>query len=259
MRPMTRQSGSASYLYAVTRPFDPQLVIGIRGVTDRPVRQVPLSGLAAVVSTVDLAEFGEAALRRNLEQLPWLEAVARAHHTVVNALAAGGSVVPFRLATVYLDDSRMRSELNCRREDLGACLDRLDGRTEWSVKVLWQRPSDENRSQESPDDRPGTAFLRRRTAAMAGLEQAQRAVRDQVELLHAALVEASVESRRYPPQPPQLTGETREMLLNGAYLVDGSDAAALSAAVAAHSDPTLHCAVTGPWATYSFAGLEGDS
>lgn len=246
---------TASYVYAVTRDVDPAALGDVRGLGDARLRAVPVAELAAVVGDVDLAEFGEEALRRNLERLDWLEGVARAHHRVVDAVAAARPVVPFRLATVYLDDERVRAGLAERRAELAAALARVEGRTEWGVKcVLVAEPAPD--AADADPERPGTAFLRRRQAERAGRERGREAGFEQAERLHAALAARSVASRRYPPQPAQLSGERREMLLNAAYLVEGADPAALADVVRELGIGPLSCELSGPWAPYSFATLE---
>ena len=47
--------------------------------------------LTAAVGTVGLDEFGEEGLRRNLEDLDWLAATARAHDAVISAIARFGA------------------------------------------------------------------------------------------------------------------------------------------------------------------------
>jgi len=71
------------------------------------VRTVTCSGLTVLVSDVSLAEFGEAALREHLEDLEWLDEVARVHHYVVEAAARLFPLLPVRLATVYSGEAAL--------------------------------------------------------------------------------------------------------------------------------------------------------
>src|SRR4051794_10757587 len=99
------------WLHAVARALDPGAVHGITGIAG-PVRTVAGDGLVAVVSPVDL---DEEALRRNLEDLEWLDRTARIHHAVVAALAEDHTVVPAQLATVYRGETGLRAMLRERR------------------------------------------------------------------------------------------------------------------------------------------------
>ncbi|MBM0229372.1 GvpL/GvpF family gas vesicle protein, partial [Micromonospora sp. ATA51] len=128
------ETGTGVWLHGVTADVDPATLSGITGMDGAPVRPVRAAGLTAVVSAAPLAEYGEAALRRNLEDLAWLERAARTHHTVVDALSRAGAVVPARLATVHRDDDRVARVLTERRDEFSATLARLTGREEWGVK-----------------------------------------------------------------------------------------------------------------------------
>ena len=106
-----------------------------------------------MVSDVPLAEFGEEALKRNLESLPWLEKVARGHDEVVRAVAACGPAAPLRLATIFHDDDAVRRRLDEWHDALVEVLDRVDGRAEWSVKVLAPAAEARAPSRAGADDR----------------------------------------------------------------------------------------------------------
>ena len=75
------------------------------------MRALTCSGLTALVSNVSLAEFGEAALRESLENLAWLDEVARLHHYVIDAAARLFPLLPVRLATVYSGDAAVCAAL----------------------------------------------------------------------------------------------------------------------------------------------------
>ncbi|TWH66878.1 GvpL/GvpF family gas vesicle protein [Micromonospora olivasterospora] len=132
--PVASGADAGCWLHGVVRAAEPTLLGGITGMGGGPVRAVPGVGLVAVVSAAPLTEYGEEPLRRNLEDLTWLERAARTHHEVVAALARAGAVVPARLATVYRDEGGVGRLLAERGAGLAATLDRLTGRTEWGVK-----------------------------------------------------------------------------------------------------------------------------
>jgi len=81
------------------------------------------------------------------------------------------------------------------------------------------------------------------------------------EAIHADLSGHAVAARRHRPQDPQLRGESRWMVLNGAYLVDDDIAEAFAVAVAACADRYRDVTIesTGPWPPYSFADIEDDA
>lgn len=237
-------------------------VCGLTGVAGTKVRTAPAAGLTVLVSDVSLAEFGEAALRRNLENLGWLEQVARAHHHVIDAAARLFPVLPTRLATVYSGDAGLAAALDGRREDLRAALRRVGGRVEWGVKAYTvAERSDGERvpaaGQGASDGAgAGMAYLRRRRAQLSAREDAQRSAAAGARDVHADLSGRAVQARLYPPQTARLSGNQAPMLLNAAYLLDADRAAgfatAVEAAAAAHDE--LRVELTGPWPPYSFTG-----
>ena len=106
-------------------------------------------GLQAVVCDVDLAEFGEESVRQNLEQLAWVEKVARTHDSVVRAVAARATVAPLRLVTVCLDDDSVVSRLRQWEGPLRAALQRVEGCREWSVKAYAAGTSGESAAESA--------------------------------------------------------------------------------------------------------------
>jgi len=251
---------SGRYLYAVTRAGAPDPGgVGLRGA---PLRDVERNGLAAVVSDVDLAEFGEEPLVRNLEDLAWLEEVARTHDAVVASVAERAPTAPLRLGTITYDEAGVRERLAQWHDALVGALDRVEGRAEWSVKAFAPQPGATARSDEPAPSTggagAGAAYLTRRRAQIQARHDADRVAAELADRLHASLSGHSVASRRLQPQDPRLSGHPRPMTLNAAYLVDraaGEDFAALARRLA-EEHPEAGLVVAGPWPPYSFAELE---
>jgi len=201
----------------------------LTGVGETKVRTVASGGLSVLVSDVSLADFGEAALRENLENVDWLDEVAREHHYVIDAAARLFPLLPVRLATVYRGDATVCAALTSRCGQLRDVLHRVGGRVEWGVKVYAVRES---------------------TAAAVTSAQA----------VHAELTAKAAGTRLHPPQSARLSGVRQPMLLNAAYLLESSDCVTFTAAVAgqATAHPELRVELTGPWPPYSFAGPGDD-
>ncbi|MGP3956719.1 GvpL/GvpF family gas vesicle protein [Nonomuraea sp. 3N208] len=262
---------TAVYLYAVTNARHP--VAGeVAGVSGSPVRMVSHSGLAAVVSTVPLSEYGEQALRENLEDLGWLESVARTHHAVVRTVAELGPTAPVRLATVFHDDGRVRELLEERRAGIKHALSRVTGRSEWGIKVYGTAPtgSPANDHQASPSPPtvpeaafsraqrpgPGVAYLRRRSAQRRQREDVTQALAGRAEQVHARLAPHAIASHRHRLQDRRLSGHDGVMVLNAAYLIEDPHAFTEAAADVAAQWGDVRIEVTGPWPAYSFTTIE---
>lgn len=254
------------YLYAIARGLDAGAVDGVSGLDGTPVETVEHRGLTAVVSTVDLAEYGEEGLRRNLEDLAWLERVARGHDTVIHAAASRAPTAPLRLATICLDDDGVRARLDEWHDALEAALDRVQGRAEWAVKAYArtgpgegeQAEADSAGDQDTSGRGAGLAYLQRKKTQATRQAQSQERAMQVAEQVHEALAARCVASRRLAPQDPRLTGHVGVMTLNGAYLVEEAEGDAFAAAVQELTEqyPDAHLSVAGPWPPYSFASLD---
>ena len=141
-------AGDGLWAYCVTHDGE-TAAAGVAGVDGGVVEQVKARGLAALVSRVRLAEFGAGPLRENLNDLDWLERVARAHEAVLDRALADSTIVPLRLCTIYESEDSVREMLEREHDSLGRALDTLAGRQEWGVKLLAQeeRLAEEARSR----------------------------------------------------------------------------------------------------------------
>ncbi|MFJ8589412.1 GvpL/GvpF family gas vesicle protein [Streptomyces sp. NPDC093595] len=278
-------SGTVRYLYGVA-PALPTLadgVTGLRGVGDAPVRVVTGGEVAAVVSDVPADDFDETALAAHLEHLDWLEAVARAHHGVVDAVAARTAVLPLRLATIYRDDAGVRAMLAAGREEFAPRLARLAGHVEWGVKVFFVPPGAaeppagaaparadgpaggsgegspaEGGAPPGPELGPGRAYLRTRRHERHARDSAYSTALAAAGRIHAAALSCAVEHTRHRVQQGPLARGPFENIANDAYLVpvEGSDAFRAAVEEAAAGTGVVRAEVTGPWAPYSFAAAE---
>ncbi|MFG3346295.1 GvpL/GvpF family gas vesicle protein [Streptomyces sp. NPDC048018] len=251
-----------SYAYAVVRPtaaLSGEALREVGGVASGTVRLVAAGGLAAAVGSVPEEEFSEAALKLHLEDLDWLEQVARAHHGVVEFLASRTTVLPLRLATVYVDDARVREVLHRGAETFTRMLDRFAGQLEWGVKVYAEAARDatapEAADADAPD--PGRAYLRRRRRQHQDRGAAWAAAAEAVRRIGAEAGEVAVDLARHRPQQGQLAAGAGENVANDSYLVPAgrSDEFRERIEGATRGLPGVRVEITGPWAPYSFAVL----
>jgi Gas vesicle synthesis protein GvpL/GvpF len=236
-----------------------------------PVETIEHDGLVALVSKVPLAEFGEEPLRENLNDLSWLEGVARAHESVLEAGLAGGPIVPLRLCTIFADEAGVRAMLMREGQELRGALERVDGRHEWGVKLLVDRDA---LAAVARERNPEVAALQTEIAARseAGAymheRRLERLVADLVDRLgaelaedvHARLADWVADSVLNPPQNRELSGHEGEMLLNGAYLVEAEREDGLRRLLREledrHGEVGARLELTGPWPPYNFVTRE---
>jgi hypothetical protein len=250
---------TGTYVYAVGRHLDGEVLSELEGVSDSAVRTIAHRDLTAVVSTVDLEEYGESALRQNLESLAWVEKTARRHDEVVRRAAAiTTALAPFRLVTIYRSDDAARDRIEELYDDLALALDRIDGRSEWSVKVFSRERPMPAAPIASEGATSGVAYLERRRAEIRGRQEAasgQQALADQ---LFWELMPGAAATRRLAPQDQRLSGRSATMALNATFLVDddrSTDFFQLVDGLRARY-PSFDIEVNGPWPPYSFAVLD---
>ncbi|HEY1706189.1 MAG TPA: GvpL/GvpF family gas vesicle protein [Trebonia sp.] len=254
------------WVYAVTDQYEGEDLTGLSGVGGAPVRAIDSAGLAVLASDVDLAEFGADALRRNLEDLDWLEGTARAHHQVIDALSRLFPLLPMRLATVGASETATVGTFTDQRAELRDALAQVRGRAEWGVKA-YARPSERPARAAAGDaaavggsgstgQGAGMAYLKRRRQELTSHRNSQRDTAASARAVHDTLAGHAAAFRLHPPQSSQLSGERAPMLLNASYLLDvgGETGFTSSVTEAAGAYPDLRLELTGPWPPYSFAG-----
>jgi hypothetical protein len=254
-------SAEGLYLFAVGRGLDSPVLAGVAGIDGAALQVVDHEDLQAVVCAVDLDEFGESSLARNLEDLAWLERVARTHNDVVSAVAESGTVAPMRLVTICAGEKSVRDRIEALYGDLSAALDRVEGRREWSVKVYAATPADEpppEQADAAADVGSGAAYLRRKRAAADRRRAASDRSLHVADEIYAELAAGAMAARQLPPQDPRLTGRAEPMILNAAYLIAIDEGDAFRALVQrvgeGHRGATVEA--EGPWPPYSFATLD---
>jgi hypothetical protein len=212
-------------------------------------RLVREGGLAAVARPVALAEYGEEALKANLNDIAWLEEAARAHEAVLDELLRDGTVIPLRLCTVYRSEEAVRDMLAAERGALEEALARLAGRTEWGVKAFRSVPV-APAAGAAPAD--GAAYMEARRREADERRRAREVVGTAVEEAHVALSAIAEEALANPLQRRELTGRDDDMVLNGVYLVDDERVDELRAAVDELDGDGVTFELTGPWPPYNF-------
>lgn len=246
------------YVYGIVGKEQPELS-GVRGVdADSSVFVVDENGLGAIVSEVPLAEFGDEALQRNLEELSWVAEKVRAHEEVLERAAREAPVLPLRFGTIYRSLDGLRDLLVDERNDLAATLDQLRGKREWGVKSGIDRerlgqaasrsdPRAAELAQAAESKPAGTAYL--------GRKRLERHVEARAEELAARLVAEAHERLAATADRAVREGSPG---LKAAYLVDEAREEdfrrELDEIGREYEELGIRFELTGPWPPYSFAG-----
>jgi hypothetical protein len=225
------------YLYAITnRPDLP--VPAEPGLEGTSLFNLTYQDIAAVVSPLTIAE------------MPPTEDNLWRHEAIVEALMADRTVLPVRFGTVLADDAAVQAALAAHYADFVTNLERVRGRVELSLRVLWELADSEWQiadSSQRPSATSGRAYLLARLEE----ERQRQAWHQQAEALagelHTPLARLAVESTRQVLITPRL-------LLTAAYLVEQNKVAAFQREVEAlgAAYPALRFLCTGPWPAYNF-------
>jgi hypothetical protein len=258
------EAALAYYVYCIVPAGELSVLEGLAGVDPSYGVDVVTQGdLSAVVSRVQLQEFGAEALERKLEDLAWLERTARAHEAVLARVLAGEAVVPLRLFTIFVSEVGVRNALRQERESFLTALRRVRGHTEWSVKILADPRTVEAAAREDSSalaeagaQGAGHAYFARKKLERGSQDDARATIERAAEETHERLREQAAAATTLPPQDPRLSGRSGKMVLNGAYLVERSSAARFAALAteldARHHEIGLTLELDGPFAPYNF-------
>jgi hypothetical protein len=236
------------------------------------VELVEGDGLAALVSRVPLAEFGEEPLRRNLNELAWLERVARTHEAVLERALVEATIAPLRLCTIYESADRVRAMLDADRARFAEVLDALEGRQEWGIKLLLDPerlaaearrriPEGEAQAAQVAERGEGAGYMLRRRLERQVADAADELAAEVAHQVHARVQDWAVDAVTRPPQNRELSGHEGDMALNAAYLVEVDRVDGLRELVAEleahHRAVGARIELTGPWPPYNFVPDDG--
>jgi hypothetical protein len=265
--PAPAPEGELLWAYCVARAGDPT-PDGVGGVAGGAIERIEADGLVAFVGRVPASAFAAEPLRRNLNDLPWLERVARAHEAVLDEAMRAATIVPLRMCTLYESADGVRRMLEHEHDPFVAALDALAGREEWGVKLV----VDPERLQSAARaERPGAddiaergeggAYMLRRRHEREVREAAHALAGDVARQIHARLQDWALDAVTLPAQNRELSGHEGEMLLNAAYLVESDRVAELRDLVSElerrHEDLGARIELTGPWPPYNFVPDRG--
>lgn len=230
------------YLYGIVG-FPPPLFRQIRGFGGSPVSLVPHRDLAAVVS------------RSPLSPWPVDEAHLILHETVVEEVMGARPILPVRFNTFLRTKEAVIALLDERAQAFRSTLERVEGKVEIGLRVLWEAPGDADRpvDHQAREGSPGTEYLYRRLREKqrrAGLRAAsERMIREVQVLFHSLAAESRLQ--RLP---------TNRLLFTGDYLVERYrvDAFREGVAKAREEFSCLSFLLTGPWPPYHFVNGAND-
>jgi hypothetical protein len=240
------------WAYGVVTASSP-LRSDLRGIGGQPVEIIERDALVALASPVPAEHFSGVALERRLEDLEAVEQMAFEHEAVLEAALADADVVPFRICTLYNSREAVGAMLASQRPRLLQALERVRDAIEWGVKAF----AAPRIVPEAARPATGAEYLAQRLAQRERAAASDQTLERAVAEVHAQLADHASAAVLLRPQDRRLSGRDQEMLLNGAYLVNRSEALAFTRLVGTLGRRhELALETTGPWPPYHFAEAE---
>ncbi|HYK21245.1 MAG TPA: GvpL/GvpF family gas vesicle protein [Pyrinomonadaceae bacterium] len=211
-----------------------------QGISNSPVRLLPIDNLAVLVSELDT------------ETVPITRDNALAHAAVVRSVLDRTTPLPFRFGTL-VTEQQLQSYISHRRQALETNLGLVRDCIEMSVKIIWSVASD-NEGEKQPNESErgaGARFLEERRQKLFGDERKAAEAAEISDWLHAS-VSVLARDERITMRPSE------KLVLAAAYLVERTKMGQFrdKIAEAAAARPKLHFLLSGPWPPYSFANIE---
>ena len=265
------QKSRAFYLYCIGER-DPLALLSegkLPGAieTGAQIEMIISDDLAAIVSQVPLADYGEEALAARIGDASWTAVRAMRHEQVVEHFARRASVIPLRFGAIYFERAGVERMLSENREEFLSTINRLREREEWGVNVYVTRavlkqavttisPRLREMAERAAAASPGQSYLLRKEIDALRADEARveiRRVTDEIERELESLSDGSARLRVMKDEP----AEHGEAVARLAFLVPTSrfdefrEAAENMAEKYAASGFKLE--LTGPWPAYNFA------
>lgn len=269
-----QDAGFAFYVYAVVARMngDSAPPLASHGIDPaHPVYALTYEDMEAILSRVSLGEFGEDSLRQHVEDVVWLESKVRAHQSIVESLMNGRGLVPFKFCTIYRTEDRVCEMLALHHKGLQAALGRLEGKSEWGVKLFCNRDelvatvgqaNERIRSlrDEIASKPSGAAYLLRKRLDQETAAEADRVADEVTTRSHELLSHRADDAVVNALQGREATGRADDMVLNAAYLVENSRSddfrQELETLAKTYGSMGFAYELTGPWPAYNFSTIE---
>lgn len=132
-------SDTVFYVYAIGRALDAGILSGLESVDGSSGLGIAHSGdLDAVYSEVHAETFSQEEIDRRSQDLQWLGAIVYRHERTVAALAEVSTIIPLRAFTMFSSREGVEEYLRENATELGALLERLEGKEEWTFRIEFE-------------------------------------------------------------------------------------------------------------------------
>ena len=258
------------YLYGIVeqRPADSWgSAAHLRQDTD-DIQLLQHADVAAVVRSVEVADYQPETIRAHMHDPRWLEVMAAHHHSVIESIHRLRPILPATFGCVYADENGLRAGLSELHETLFAQLQWIADCDEWTVRLYGDVASmtqsliqDDPRllrlQREIDSVSPGRAYLLQRKMVKELATVMEEAIGERAEKAFTQ-VNRTCRCGILQARVTDVDGSQGEReLLRAVFLTPRPSLEAFIEDVEsiASQDAGLRSEYSGPWPPYSFAKL----
>jgi hypothetical protein len=207
-----------------------------RGVAGEPMSYIRAGSLAMAAGLVPSGEFAADPLSRRLRDPQQAAQLATAHFEAVDALFAGGDLLPLRMCTMFTDVAAAQSAVEANHSSLAGAMWRVTGCAQWQVTAETGTREQEMASAVATS---GADYLRRVGERQRGrVSDANRA--------------ATLATKLHERVRPIVRASHRDSATRSTYLVPRSNTEQFLHEIDVDRESGATIVVGGPWAPYSF-------
>ena len=271
--PMSKPTTEGFYVYCITSEDGPKR-FNVRGIDNKSeVFVLGYKDLGAVVSIINLSDFGEGELKKKLDDLKWTKRAVLNHQRVINKVMDGRTVLPMKFGVIYKTRDQIQNVLGKNYYKFKNLLKSLAEKKEWGVKVYYNQSESNRKIQinENPIKKLKEKikkspegikfFLQKKIEATEGLAL-ERGINKYSEIFLKRLERSSARYVLNEILSRELTGKQEEMVINAAYLVDDKNFLKFDKELAdlkdKYSKNGFLFELSGPWPPYNFVNLDLD-
>jgi len=261
------------YLYCI-RPQTAKPIEVVKTISgEGKVYIISYNDIEAVVSEVDLNEFGSEEIQKKAEEdLNWIKEKAQIHEYVIEQAMRVGpnliSVIPMKFGTIFKTEESLKECLRKNYQQFKDSLEKLKGKQEWGVKIYLKENifrktiEDKNeavlaKKKEIESLPKGMAFFTQKQIGEIVNQEKDKELDRITEEIYESLGQLAFSKNKSKLLEKDFTGMLEEMLLNAFYLIEESKLASFQKKVGElkekYNSLGFKVEVSGPWPSYHFA------
>ena len=230
-----------------------------------------LQGIYAVGSKVLPDEFDEESLKKNLNNMEWVERKTRQHEAIIEEIMKNSTVLPFKFATIFEAEENVKKLLRDKNVEFKKIMGELGGKEEWGVKIycdmakfkdITEKEDEriEEKDREIASASKGKAyFLKKKKDEFVKGTVSERIV-EYTKDCFERLKRLSLKAKINKILPKAVTEKEQDMVLNAAFLINKKRIKELERILSylrtKYGPKGLEFDWTGPWPPYNFCSLD---